>query len=204
MHRTVLNQSAALGRRDAIMLAVGSLLTAVVVIAAAGTAADAGESLTRNTVRVSLGWYFASLMLMIRMGTGDRTGTTPIGRLARWCWTWGAVWFLVHVGFAFHFYHHWSHAEAFERTRQISGVGEGLYVSYLFGLVWAADGAAWWLAPARYAARSHWIDRVLHFFMLFMVFNGMVVFESGPIRVAGIAMFVALAIAWLTVTRRDG
>jgi hypothetical protein len=189
-------------RLDAIMLAAGSVLSTAVVIAAASLATDAGESLTRNTIRVALGWYFAALVLMTRTDHGDWTAVTPTGRLARWCWTWGVAWFLVHVGFAFHFYHHWSHADAFEHTRQISGVGEGLYVSYFFGLVWTADVAAWWLAPARYAVRSRWLDRVLHVFMLFMVFNGMVVFESGPIRVAGVAMFATLAMAWLTSIRR--
>jgi hypothetical protein len=202
MHRPALNQSISPRRLDAIMLAAGSVLSTVVVIAAASMAADAGESLTRNTVRVALGWYFAALVLMMWMDHGDWTAATPIGRLARWCWTWGLAWFLVHVGFAFHVYHRWSHADAFEHTRQISGVGEGLYVSYVFGLVWTADVAAWWLAPAWYAARSRWIDCAQHIFMLFMVFNGTVVFESGPIRVAGIVMFVALALAWLTSNRR--
>jgi hypothetical protein len=203
MHQIAARRSISHHRLDAIMLAAGAALLAVVTIAATDMAANAGESLTRNTVRVALGWYFAALILMSRMGGGDWPATSATGRLARWCWTWGLAWFLVHVAFAFHYYHHWSHADAFERTRQISGVGEGIYVSYLFGLVWTADVAAWWLAPTRYAARSRWIDRVLHAFMLFMVLNGMIVFESGLIRVAGIAMFVALSVAWLTRKHRE-
>ena len=35
--------------------------------------------------------------------------------------------------------------------------------------------------------------------MLFMVFNGMIVFETGPIRWAGAVMFAILAIAWLLI-----
>src|SRR5207244_1221257 len=95
---------------------------------------------------------------------------------------WGLVCFLVHVAAAFHYDHHWSHAEAFEHTRQVSGVGEGIYFSYLFALVWSADATYWWLLPANFATRSNWIDRLLHGFMLFMVVNGTVVFASGPIR----------------------
>jgi hypothetical protein len=33
--------------------------------------------------------------------------------------------------------------------------------------------------------------------MLFIVFNGMVVFETGPIRWAGVVMFAALFVLWL-------
>jgi hypothetical protein len=98
---------------------------------------------------------------------------------------------------AFHFYHHWSHADAFEHTRQVSGTGEGIFASYLFTWIWIADVIWWWFWPERFAARSLWIGRTLHAFMLFIVFNGMVVFESGVIRWAGIVMFVGLAAAWL-------
>jgi hypothetical protein len=60
----------------------------------------------------------------------------------------------------------------------------------------------WWIAPARYQSRSPWIDRLLHGFMLFIVFNSMVVFETGPIRWAGVALFVVLPLAWLAARRR--
>src|SRR5207302_9940910 len=110
---------------------------------------------------------------------------------------------LIHVGMAFQYYHHWSHADAFERTRQISGLGEGVYFSYLFALIWTADALYWWLAPARYAERSAWIDRLLHAFMLFMVVNGMIVYETGPIRWAGVTMFAILSIAWTCLGHLD-
>jgi len=97
---------------------------------------------------------------------------------------------------AFHYYHGWSHAHAFERTRQVSGVGEGIYVSYFFTWLWISDTTAWWLRPEWVAQRSVWIDRWLHAFMLFMVFNGMVVFETGSIRWAGGALFAMLTLAW--------
>ena len=105
---------------------------------------------------------------------------------------------------AFHYFHHWSHALAFERTRQVSGVGEGIYVSYLFTLLWVADVAWWWLQPDRYAARPAWIDRTLHGFMLFIVLNGTVVFESGGIRWAGLLGLVVLAgVWWMAQGRRQ-
>ena len=159
-------------------------------------AADVGDLLIRNTVRLSLTWYMAAVCSMLFMGPADWAIETPRGWAARWCWTWGLLCFLVHLAMAFHFFHHWSHAHAFERTRQVSGVGEGIYVSYLFTWLWGADVAYWWLSPAGYAARSRWIDRTLQAFMLFIVINGTIVFETGAIRWAGVAGLVLLAGVW--------
>ena len=103
--------------------------------------------------------------------------------------------FVVHLGMAFHHYHHWSHADAVRRTQAATGFGAGVYLSDLFALAWTADVAAWWLRPACYARRSPWIDRALHGFMLFMVFNATVVYETAaggqrrkgvaPVRIGG-------------------
>jgi hypothetical protein len=165
-------------------------------------AAEPGEMLTRNTVRLSLAWYATALTLMMRLAPDDWRAETRIGQVTRWCWTWSIVCFWVHLGVAFHFYHGWSHAHAFEHTRQVSGIGEGIYVSYLFTWLWTGDMIWWWVRPGSYAARSPWIDRALHAFMLFIVFNGMVVYESGLIRWAGLAMFAGLAAAWIAARGR--
>jgi len=155
-----------------------------------------GEMLTRNTVRLSLAWYSIAFCLMFCLGPADWTASTRLGRVARWCWTLSLVTFLVHLMMAFHFYHHWSHADAFNHTAEMSGIGEGIYVSYLFTLLWIVDVAWWWIQPLQFATRSVWIDRTLHAFMLFIVFNGTVIYERGPIRWAALAVFAALAIAW--------
>ena len=52
--------------------------------------------------------------------------------------------------------------------------------------------AVWWLRPLWYARRSAWIDRALHGLMLFIVFNATIVYETGFIRWAGVALFVFL------------
>ena len=184
----------------AFMLGGTALLAAVVGLSTL-LAADRGDALTRNTVRLSLAWYAAALCVMMRLQATDWAAMTALGRAARWCWTWGIVVFLVHLAMAFHYFHDWSHAHAFETTRQASGVGEGIFVSYVFTLWWAFDAAAWWLAPAWYARRPIWIGRTLHLFMLFIVFNGMVVFESGPIRCAGVVLFLTLPVVWLLARR---
>jgi hypothetical protein len=188
-----------------VVTAVGGLVALVIVLAASNAPGPMrGETLTRNTIRLSLAWYAVALVLMMHLGRGDWRCATVLGGATRWCWTWAVATFLVHLAMAFHFYHGWSHAHAFEHTRQASGVGEGLYVSYLFTLLWMIDAIWWQVRPNVYAARSAPIDVALHAFMLFIVFNGMIVFESGAIRWAGVVMFVALAVAWkLTMPLRE-
>src|SRR5262245_2105716 len=70
-----------------VAMALGGLtLLALVVLLSAALAADAGETLTRNTVRLSLAWYFAALLLMMRLRAAeDWSATTSAGQLARWC-----------------------------------------------------------------------------------------------------------------------
>ena len=115
---------------------------------------------------------------MTRLGPSDWSARTSAGRWIRWCWTWAAVCYFAHIIAAFQFFYHWSHQAAFQQTRLSSGVGEGLYVSYLFTAIWAADVTWWWVRPAEYALRPKWIGRTVHAFMAFMIFNGTVVY--GP------------------------
>lgn len=174
------------------------MATAVILGSAVLTKAP-GDALVRNTIRLSLAWYTTALGLMIRLRAADWTAQTLVGQTARWFWTWAWLVYVVHVALAFHYVHHWSHAEAFEHVRKESGFGPGIFVSYLFTALWTVDVAAWWLAPVRYAARPAWIDRSLHGFMLFIVFNGTVVYETGLIRWAAMIAFAVLA--WLYVRR---
>jgi hypothetical protein len=183
---------------DASLALAGVALLFGVLLLTHVCAGDVGDLATRNTVRLSLAWYFAALCQMLRLDPDD----SPRGRLARWCWTWALVCFYVHLGMAFHYFHQWSHAHALEHTRQVSGVGEGIFVSYLFALLWGADAAIWWADPAGHQARSPWIGRCLHGFMLFIVFNGTIVYESGLIRWAGVLMFLALAAVFIAGSQR--
>jgi hypothetical protein len=186
------------------ILPFGIGLVVIVTLLTRLLATDVGDALTRNTVRLSLAWYAVALFLMMQLAINDWAATSAFGQLARWCWTLALVCFLVHLVMAFHYYHHWSHSHAYERTRRIAGIGEGLYFSYLFTWLWMADVIAWWQWPKWYATRSALIDRGLHGFMLFVVFNSMVVFESGMIRWAGLGMFAVLGSAWLITRKLPG
>lgn len=179
------------------MVAFGLLLLAT-TLGAAASRVESGEMLVRYTVRLGLAWYATTLLLMMRLTAADWSATSTLGQVARWCWTWGAICFFVHMVMAFHFYHYWSHEHAYDVTRDVSGVGEGIYTLYLFIGLWLGDVAWWWFRPWQYAMRSSRIDQTLHAFMLFIVFNGMIVFESGTIRWAGAILFVVLAVAWVS------
>ena len=124
-------------------------------------------------------------------------------------WTIACALFLAHVACAFHFYHHWSHAEAFTNTALRTGeligweFGAGIYFSYGFSLLWAADVLWWWLRPISYAARPWWLSGAIHAYLFFIAFNGAVVFEDGPTRWFGIVVSLGLVAALLRRILKD-
>jgi hypothetical protein len=164
--------------------------------------ANAGDDLVRWTIRVSLGYWAAAVALLTYLRPGERRAEFGRGRLARWCWTLAWATYLVHLAMAFHFYHHWSHDDAVRHTEDVSHFGAGIYVSHFYTLVWSLDVVFWWLRPGRYAARSPWVDGLLHSFMAFIVFNATVVYEGGLIRWAGLIGFALLGLLGLVRLRR--
>lgn len=169
---------------EALLLAVwGSALSLAMVIPA--WADDPADGRIRQTIRVALVCYFVAVagLLVPRIGL----------RFTRLVWTLGWLAYLVHVSMAFHLAFGWSHAAAVDHTRERSGVGEGIYASHLFTLLWTADVGWWWVAPRGHATRPRWIAFALHGFMAFVVFNATVVYETGLIRWAGAVGFAALA-----------
>jgi len=149
---------------------------------------ETGEQITRWTVRVAVAFYAASLIMR---------GIAP--RASRSAWTVGCVAYLVHVAAAFEFYHEWSHEHAYaftaHQSKLVAGLdwGGGLYVNYVFTLVWIGDAIWWWLNAQRYHDRARWIDWCAHGFLGFIVFNATVVFATGFGRWFGIAVGVLLA-----------
>jgi hypothetical protein len=116
-------------------------------------------------------------------------------RLLRKLWTLACLAYLIHVALAFHHYHQWSHTHAMDHTRERSGVGEGIFASHLFTLLWSLDAAYWWARPSEYVRRPVWAGVALHGYMAFIVFCGTVVYESGLIRWASAGAFAMLAAA---------
>lgn len=159
-----------------------------------------GEQLTVWTIRLAVTLYGLSVAAQL-----VARGRDIWRRAARGCWTAGCAIYVIHVLVAFHFYHHWSHAALFEhtarRTEAVIGapVGHGVYASYLFTLLWIVDAADWRrVGVVRYAERPRWLNAALHGFFAFIVFNGTVIFEVGPVRWFGLGLFamLALLLAW--------
>lgn len=151
-----------------------------------------GEDLTRWTAWLALVLYAGALLL--RWHAGKR-------HLARLAWTAGCLVFLAHVSCAFSFYHHWSHAAALadtaRQTEDSLGVawGWGIYLNYLFTLLWLADAAWWWRGLDRYDGRGRLMEWIIQAFFAFMFFNATVIFGSGPGRWLGVGVFAVLAFA---------
>jgi hypothetical protein len=155
---------------------------------------DGGDVVVRGSVWLAVVCYPA--------GPAGRLGAP---RLLRAVWTIGCLGFLVHVASAFHVHHGWSHAAALRetarQTAELTGraVGAGLYVNYLFAVLWSLDAAWWWRNPASHRRRPGWVEVGLHVFLLFVVFNGAVVFARGPVRWLGVAVTL-IAVATLVLT----
>jgi hypothetical protein len=174
---------------QAAVIVVWLALLGVVFLAPSLTALDdPGDFLIRNTVRVALVYWAAAVTLWLENGRPSR---------CRLLWTLAAGAYFVHVATAFEEYHHWSHAAAVRHVEQTSGFGAGIFVSYGFTLLWAADVAWWWLAPQSFEARPRWLGYAWHGFLVFVIFNGTVVYETGMIRWAGGAVLLALLGLWL-------
>jgi hypothetical protein len=152
------------------------------------------------SVRVALAFYWAALAL--------RLGAPGWSRGARLAWTLGYAFFLLHLAAAFHFVHRWSHDSAIEetarRTYEVVGFnwGGGVYVNYVFALVWGIDVVWWWGMPASYERRPRLVEWGVHAFLGFIVFNATAVFGQGPIRWIGWAVFGAFAVGVIRGRRR--
>jgi hypothetical protein len=144
--------------------------------------------LTRLSIWLALVVYGLAGVLMF----SDRRD-----RVARLAWTLAWLLFLIHVALAFHHFHHWSHTEAVRHVEQRSGFGPGIFFSYAFTLLWSLDVVWWWLASGSHARRPAWVGLVLHGYMVFIIFNGTVVYETGLVRLGGIVLFATLTVCWL-------
>jgi len=160
---------------------------------------DSGELLTRWSVRLAVALYVLALTLRI-----SARGREAWQAWARLFWTGGCLAFLLHMAFAFQFYHHWSNNAAYEATaRQTAEVvgldwGGGLYANYAFAIVWSIDAGCWWCGLRRYEVRSRIAEWLIQGYLAFIIFNATVVFGTEAIRWLGVAAYLILASLFLT------
>ncbi len=149
-----------------------------------------GSLLTSGAIYTSLACYLLALVNLL-----TRTGGS---RCYRALWTAGCILLWAHAGFAFHFYHHWSHAAAVQatarETREILGwqFGAGIWFNYALLAAWSVDVTQLWLRRDLMVQPWSPFSTAVHFYAFLILFNGTVVFEHGPIRWLSIA-----ATTWL-------
>lgn len=157
---------------------------------------NSGELLTRMTVWLALTLYVASELVKAIRG-----GREP-GAAAWWLKAAGGAFFLGHMVGAFNYFYGWSHAAAYadtaRQTKEFSGwdSGSGLYLNYLFALVWMIELICSRLRPANHSTRSSAMAWAMRTFILFMIFNGAFVFVRGHLRWFGLLLCMILVGCW--------
>lgn len=154
------------------------------------------------TVRVAVAFYLARLLLFLRQSPPRRPGFAE-----SLFWSVGCLFYFAHVALAFQFEHAWSHGAALDHTAQeterVTGIarGEGIWVNYLFTIVWAGDAARLWIARRRGRHTDMRLDLAIQSIFGFIVFNATVVF--GPPVYRYLAVPVGLLLCWAIWNRTD-
>ena len=149
------------------------------------------------------------MLLMVGVLTAELRGARSTGRLITWVWLLGALFAMAHSLGALMTFHHGSQEAALEstaeQTEQLLGFrfGLGLYVNYLFVVVWLADAVFRLLAPSRYVLLPKWYRRSVIGFLVFIAINGAIVFKSGWIRIIGVSCVCLLGALALIRARKS-
>lgn len=149
-----------------------------------------GENLILWTVRISVTFYACATWRYL-FHVRRSVGTDNIFRRL-----WLAAWAMcvVHVICAFHFQHHWNHAAAVRHTAEMTARvvgwywGGGLYINYVFLLMWGVD------AMKRFRASDQGLGIIMHATAAFMMFNATVVFGPAWWWIPLILFVVAMAV----------
>lgn len=156
------------------------------------------EILTRGTIWISIVTYAIGVGTLAFSRKGSR-----LIQVTRLLWSAAVISLLAHAASAFHYYHSWSHAQAYQdtarQTHEMVGWnwGGGLYVNYVLLVSWIADVGCWWLNGIdSYYNRPTWLIALWHGFLIFVIFNGTVVFEEGWGRWSGAFICFCAVLLW--------
>jgi hypothetical protein len=153
-------------------------------------------------------WAAAALFVAGEVAKVQLTGRV---REEAWkAWALGVALCAIHMALAMWLRYGWHHDEAVRQTAAqaaaVYGVTwrGGLYVNYLFLIIWAGDTVWWGASPVSYTARASWLTWTLRGFYFVILFNAAVVFASARGRIVGIALMAILVAAWAaTLARRQ-
>jgi hypothetical protein len=161
-----------------------------------------GELLVRGTAWLSLlGWAASEWLKGRSVSRPDGAGARLEGA-ARAAFTAGGLFLLVHAALALHVHYGWSHQvaarETARQTRAVTGLAfeGGLLVNEVFLVLWSLEALWWWRAATSYRSRGRAVEWPVRAFFFVMFASGAFVFVRGPMRLAGAAAVVAVAVAW--------
>jgi hypothetical protein len=147
---------------------------------------------------------YLTIWLALCLFTAGEVGRARSARGLGWPWhasATGLALSIVHTLLAFDVVHGWSHEDAVLntaiQTERVFGaaVGWGVYVNYLFFLVWLLDLVRW-RQDGGIERRSSGALFALHTFYLVIILNAAVIFAEGSRRLGGCALVMLLAGAW--------
>lgn len=165
---------------------------------------DHGEFLTRATIWTTIVAYAVGSILFARS-----QGRMRWESAVRVTWTIAVLFLIAHFICAYQFFHHWSQASALRdtarQTEEVIGLNwsGGLFINYAFLILWIADVAWWWLdGLTSYRARPWQVIAAWHGFIIFILFNAMIVFKQGAVRWVGLVICVVLLLSWGRIARQ--
>jgi hypothetical protein len=129
-------------------------------------------------------WISLSLFALAELARDRTSASWPRAVSAA-----GLALMIVHILIAMDIRHGWRHdaavAATAQQTERIYGVawGWGIYVNYLFVVIWGLAVPGFWV-------------RVARVFFLIVIANAAIVFAVGWRRVLGVAIVGVLAFAW--------
>lgn len=149
---------------------------------------------------------YASIWLATLLFVAGEWGKGSPSR-ATYPWTWrihaaGVGLLTLHILIGLGHVHGWdpgrAMADTARQTLEIYGVavGAGVYVNFLFVLVWAIDTGSWRASPGRAELRPAALRWSLRAFYFLILFNGTVVFAHGWRMALGAVLMAALAARW--------
>jgi hypothetical protein len=147
------------------------------------------ESIALWTIRCSIACYVVAVGLQLRHRSPDR--------LRKFVWAAGAVLCVIHVVTAMAAFHDFSHVDSMRHTAEVTARvvglnwGGGVYINYLFTVVWCVDALRQWHGPPD-RRTPVWIQ----VFMAFIVFNATAVFGPRWWKFATAVALLILAMVW--------
>jgi hypothetical protein len=164
---------------------------------------ETGELLTRATIWIAIVAYtVGSVIFALARGRPRWDAATRV------LWTVAVVALIAHFIAAYTFFHHWSQESAYldtaRQTKEVVGLdwGGGLFINYALLLIWTIDVGWWWLRGLNsYRTRPWPVVAAWHGFLIFILFNAMVVFKDGAVRVVGVVICAVLCVAWIVIAK---